>query len=159
MVNDFYKDLNAAKGAELLAAQCLAQLTDAYSFQNVGDLREYFHKGDIIATEKATGKQVFIEVKDDACIAATHNVLCEEEVYFKESASYRKGNMYSDYQIYCVVSQQARQMYLIDFSVLREHYKKGIYKVIPHQQQTTYCYLCSLKQIADWGAGIAVINY
>lgn len=105
MVDNFYNDLRAAKGAEYLVAECMAQLTDAYTFENVGDLREYFHKGDIIATDKATGKRTFIEVKDDACIANTKNVLCEETVFYSEQSKYEKGNMYSDYEIYCVVSQ------------------------------------------------------
>ena len=159
MVDNFYSDLNAAKEAELLAAQCLAQLTDAYTFESVGHIKEYFHKGDIKATNKQTGKVTFIEIKDDSRIATTKNVLCEEAVFYCESSEIKKGNMYSDYEIYCVVSKQERRIYIIDFSILRDHYKQGTYKVIPHSAQTTYCYLCSLEQISSWGAGIAVINY
>ena len=37
--------------------------------------------------------------------------------------------MYSDYDIYCVVSQAERKMYFFDFQVIKANYKKyGEYK-------------------------------
>jgi hypothetical protein len=86
-------------------------------------------------------------------------VLCEDEVYYCDSNTKERGNMGADYDIYCVVSRQARKVYIMDFATLKRNYKKGIYKVIPHPTQTTYCYLCSLHQVAEWGAGICIIEY
>lgn len=77
--------------------------TKKYTFEDVSNNREYFYKGDIKATS-STGKEIFIEVKDDSRIAESKNVLCEYEVYYKESNYYGKGNMKSNYDIYCVVS-------------------------------------------------------
>lgn len=159
MVDNFYSDMRQARGAELIVKESLSQLTDAYTFEDVANEREYRHKGDILAIERATGKRVFIEVKDDSCIARTRNVLCEESVWFEDDQEMRAGNMHCDSHIYCVVSQQERRIYVLDFETLKRNYKKGIYKVIPHPKQTTYCYLCSLHQVAEWGAGICTIDY
>lgn len=159
MVEDFYKDLSAAAKVERFVLKCLEQMTQDYTFEHIGGNRAYFNKGDILATEKATGRRIFIEVKDDSCISNTRNVLCEEEVYYLNDNRLEKGNMYSDYEIYCVVAQQARKILFIDFSILKENYKQGKYKVIPHKDQTTYCYLVSIDQILDWGADIAAIDY
>lgn len=46
----------------------------------------------------------FIEVKDDSRIADTGRVLCEERVCYKDGDYFQKGFMYSDYDIFCVVS-------------------------------------------------------
>jgi hypothetical protein len=61
--------------------------------------------------------------------------------------------------IYCIVSQPERKLYILDYKRLREIYKKGEFKVIPHTQQTTYCYLLELCRAKQWGALINTINY
>lgn len=66
--------------------------------------------------------------------------------------------MHSNYDIYCVVSWQENLIYVIDFSILKAHYKEGRYCVIPHKEQTTYCYLISLEKIKELGGLIAAIN-
>ncbi len=158
MVKNFYRDLNKARSAEKLVKDVFSQLTDNYDFEEVGNNRAYFHKGDIIATGK-DGRKIMIEVKDDGVIYKSGNVLCEEEVYYDEIQDYIKGNMYSDYQIYCVVSQPERAIYVIDFNKLRENYKKGEYKEIKHYDQTSICYLCNLAQVKQWGALIKKVKY
>ena len=75
-----------------------------------------------------------IEVKNDSVIHATGNVLCEEEVFYKEYGYYRDGFMYNDYEIYCVVSEPSRKIYVMDFKVLKEHYKEGRYKYFDYAQ-------------------------
>ena len=83
MLSNFKRDLAAARDAEILVLQLLMGATDDYDFFWVGDNREYFNKGDIKAIDKATGKESYIEVKDDSRIADTHNILCEEQIdYF-----------------------------------------------------------------------------
>lgn len=104
MLRDFYTDLNNAKGAEQLVLDTFTKLATGYTFENVSDIREYRYKGDIKAVA-ADGREIFIEVKDDSRIADTGNVLCEYENFLKEDGRFIKGNMYSNYDIYVVVSQ------------------------------------------------------
>lgn len=154
MANLFYRDLAEAKKTEELVRDVLSGLTFNYTFKPTDNE----HKGDIIATDWY-GNKHYIEVKDDSRIYKTHNVLCEEEVYFHEGDYTQPGNFYSDYEIYCVVSRPERKIYVIDFKKLHDNYKKGEYKVVPHAYQTTYCYLCSLGKIKQWGALIDTIEY
>ena len=158
MVRDFYSDLEKAKSAESLVANVFSSLTNDYTFEEVGDQREYFYRGDIKATT-ADGREVFIEVKNDSRIAETHNVLCEEEVFYKEGGYFGKGNMKSNYDIYCVVSQQDKKIYVIDFPILKANYRKGEFKVIHHYDQATYCYLLPLGTIKKLGGLITTIEY
>lgn len=102
---NFYEDREAARGAEVLTWQCLAQLSDKYVFNLVADDPEYYYKGDIIALDKETGKAIYIEVKNDSRIAQTRNVLCEEKVWYDYRNDYGAGNMHCASDIYCVVSQ------------------------------------------------------
>lgn len=158
MASSFRNDLNAAKRAEELVLEKFSELTKDYTFIDVSNIREYFNNGDILATA-ADGKEVFIEVKDDSRIAETNNLLCEEENFFYSIGEFVKGNFYSDYNIYCVVSQPERKIYVMDFSILKKHYKSGEFKEIHHKEQTSYCYLCPLPQVRSWGAMIAEIEY
>lgn len=157
MIKQFFTDLKNAKAAEELVRDTLASLAPGMTFKCVGDQPEYFHKGDIIAYGE--DRMYFIEVKDDSRIADTGNVLCEERVFFREGNYFQKGFMYSDYEIFCVVSQPERKMYFIDFNVLKQIYKKGEYKEIHHPQQYSECYLLELCRIKQYGALIKVIDY
>lgn len=158
MVFNFYTDLNNAREAERIVLEKFSQLAPQYTFTNVSNERQYFHKGDIKATA-ADGREIFIEVKDDSRIHQTHNVLCEYKVYYYESATYGRGNMESDYDIYTVVSKAERKIYVLDFPTLQANYKKGQRKEIPHYDQCTYCYLVSLKTLEQCGAIIDIIDY
>lgn len=158
MVTNFWEDLRQAQKAEDLVREVFSRLTSNYSFADVSGQKEYYHKGDIKATA-ADGREIFIEVKNDSRIAQTHNLLCEEECYYYATGSYIKGNFHSNYQIYCVVSQEERKIYVMDFSKLKAHYRSGCFKQINHAEQITYCYLCSLDSVRSWGAMIAEIEY
>ena len=158
MLTQFFIDLNKAKEAEQLVRQIFAQLTDQYQFVDVSNDKEYYYKGDIKAIA-ANGKEIYIDVKDDGTIHRTGNVLCEEEVYFKQSGHFGKGNMKSDYDIMAIVSKQEQKIYVIDFNILKQHYKKGEYKEINHPTQVTHCYLCELWRLRKWGALITTIDY
>ena len=125
MLTNFYDDLNKARAAERLTLDTLAALTTNYAFEMVADQREYFYKGDILATDCRTGKQYFIEVKDDSRIAETRNILCEYEVYFKDGGYTRKGNMYCESDVFAIVSKAEQKIYLIDFKTLQANYKRG----------------------------------
>lgn len=158
VVANFYRDLEKARKAEDLVRDVFASMTDDYTFTTVGDQREYFHKGDILAVD-ANGNKHFIEVKDDSCIGRTQNVLCEEEVFYNSIGDYLPGNMYSDYEIYCVVSQDTRKIYVIDFKVLKRIYHKGRYTDMPHKDQTSFVYLVPVAMIKRENGLIAVIDY
>lgn len=158
MTEQFYEDLEKAKDAEYLVRDLFASKTTKYRFERVAEDKKYYYKGDIRAIA-LDGHETFIEVKDDSRICDTHNVLCEESVYYKDTCEMGKGNMKSHYDIYCVVSRNERKVYVMDFPILQANYKKGYYKIIEHPWQRTYCYLCSLSEIKKWGALIDVIEY
>ena len=104
MLVDFFKDLEQAKPAEDLVLNTLSSLAPGYTFTNVSNIREYRYKGDIMVTTPR-GEQIFLEVKNDSRIADTSNVLCEYRNYIKDGDYFIKGNMCSDYDYYCIVSQ------------------------------------------------------
>ena len=159
MISNFYSDLSKARKAENLVYQVLSALTDDYAFEEVGDKREYFYKGDVKAHDECWDDDIFVEVKDDSCIYRTGNVLCEDKVFYKNNGEFGKGNMQSDYDYYAVVSQHDNLIYILDFDVLKKNYKKGQYKIIPHEEQNTYCYLCSINKLCKWGAMMYYIWY
>ena len=157
-VNGFLKDLAEARSAEELVLNVFSELSTDYKFEHVGADREFFYRGDIKATA-ADGREIFIEVKDDSVIHKTKNILCEEEVYYKDTDYYGKGNMQADYDIFVVVSRAERKLYVIDFEILRDNYQRGEYKEIDHPSQVTYCYLLPLGVAKRLNAVIEVVNY
>lgn len=159
MLENFATDLEKGKRAEVLVADTFKKLTNDYTFVNVGDVQKFYYKGDIKAIDK-DGNEIFIEVKNDSRIAETGRVLCEEEVYYKNVDYYGKGNMEkSDSDIYIVVSEQARKMYIFDFKILQKIYTKGEYREINHPAQTTYCYLLDICDAKRYGALIKILKY
>lgn len=157
-MKNFYRDAAAAKPAELLVLNTFAALAPNWEFQHVGANKDYYHIGDIIATHKESGKIAYIEVKNDASIANTHNVLCEESNYFYDGG-YQKGNMNSNYQYYCVVSQQERIIYVCDFSILKKYYKNGKFSYKYHDSNISYFYLLPLTELKALGGLLYVVEY
>lgn len=158
MLANFKTDLVKGKRAERIVKEVFTSLTDKYTFTDVSNNPSYYHKGDLLALA-ADGRQIFIEVKNDEVIHKTKNVLCEEEVYYKEADYYKDGFMHSDYQIYCVVSEPECRIYVIDFKVLKEIYKKGEFKHINHYAQFSDVYLLSLGILKKYGGLIDIIEY
>lgn len=159
MLRDFIKDLNKAKQGEHIVYSVLSSLYPNYSWEDVSDIREYRYRGDIRATDKATGQKFYFEVKDDSRIAETANILCEEENYLKETDRYIDGGMRADNDYYCVLSQKERKIYIFDFKILQQIYKQGSFKDIEHADQITYCYLLPIGTAKKAGALKKVINY
>ena len=158
MLKDFHSDLMNAKGAEKIVRDTFASLTNDFTFVDVSDDPQCYYKGDIKAI--SADKEIYIEVKDDSRIAETHKILCEEEVFYKDSDYYGKGNMSCKCDYYCVVSQQEKRIYVLDFNVLKQLYRKfGDYKEINHPSQITYCYLLDLCRAKQFGALLYKINY
>lgn len=158
MVEGFYRDLKKAKEAEQIVADVLSRKAPDYQFINVGDVREYYHKGDIKVI-LPSGEVHMVEVKDDSRIHETGNVLCEEYVYYFDCDCLQKGNMYSDYEIYCVVSKQDKKIYVIDFSILKSIYRRFDSKEIKHTAQLTFAYLVPIGALRRKGALIAELDY
>lgn len=158
MLVNFNTDLVKGKRAEQIVKEVFTALTDKYTFTDVSNNPSYYHKGDLLATA-ADGKQIFIEVKNDEVIHKTKNILCEEEVYYKEADYYQDGNMHSDYEIYAIVSEPERKIYVIDFKILKEHYRKGEFKRIEHYDQFSDVYLLPTGNIKRYGGLIDIIEY
>ena len=158
MKTQFQIDLAEAKKVEQLVLEHFQKLTNEYTFINVSDEPQYYHKGDIIAVAP-DGRKIFIEVKNDASIGNTNNVLCEEENYFYNTGEIKKGNFYSDYQIYCVVSQDKRKIWVMDFKVLKAHYKSGEPKRKYHPTQISDFYLLPLYVVKRHNGLIAELDY
>lgn len=156
MVKGFYDDLKKARKSEALVKHILEKVAPENTYTLTGDWFQNYGDIEVITPE---GEIHYVEVKDDSCIAKTRNILCEEEVYYGDSGKTLPGNMYSNYEIYCVLSRAERKLYVIDFSVLRANYKRGYYKEIPHPHQTTYAYMVELCKIKQWGGLIATLTY
>jgi len=159
MLKDFHSDLANAKIAEKIVRDTLASLTTDYTFEDVSDDPQFYYKGDIRAV--GDNKELYIEVKDDSRIADTGNILCEEEVYYKDDDRFAKGNMYCDSDYYCVVSQQERKIYVLDFKILKTIYRKYSedFKIIKHSEQDTYAYLLPICRAKQFGALLYKLNY
>lgn len=161
MLENFTRDLGIGRRAELTALEVFRQITDEFTFEDVANQKEYYHIGDIKATEKATGDSFFLEIKNDSRIAQTHNVLCEDSVYYYKDRVRKRGNMYNEgTRYYCIVSESERKIYMIDFFILQNIYKKrGRFITIPHIDQESNCYLISLKTLEEAGALKGTISY
>lgn len=160
MSNQFEIDLANAKEAEKIVKDTLTALTADYTFIDVSNEPEYYHKGDIKAID-SSGKEFYLEVKDDSRIADTQRILCEEEVYYKNSDYTAIGNMYSDYEYYCIVSKQDRKIYILDFDVLKKIYRKYAvdFKKINHKSQYSWCYLLEMCRAKQLGALMYKLSY
>ena len=156
MVSNFKADLTAAKEAEQIVKRAIAAAS--YEVSDVSDDPKYYHTGDLMITFPSGER--YVEVKDDSRIADTQNILCEEEVYYKESGTLVPGNMYSNYDIYAVVSKKENLIYFFDFKKLKEIYKRlGTYKRINHPEQYSDCYLLEMCRAKQFGALLAKVNY
>lgn len=158
MLDNFQRDLEFGQQAERIVQETFSALDSERTYELVGDIPQLYHTGDIRVTDKS-GNVRYIEVKNDSVIHKTGNVLCEDEVYYKRHDYLTNGNMYSNYDIYAVVSQEQRKIYVIDFRVLKKIYRKGSFKVIEHPQQTSYVYLLDINEIDRLGGLITVVNY
>ena len=158
MLANFKTDLVKGHRAEQVVKDVFTSLTDKYTFQDVSNNPSYYHKGDLLATA-ADGRQIYIEIKNDCRIADTKNILIEEEVYYKENDYYNKGFIYNDYEIYVVVSEPERKIYIFDFKVIKEHYRKGEYKRLDYYDQFSDVYLVPIGIIKKYNGLINIIEY
>lgn len=155
----FKQDAAAALPGELKTMEVLASLTNDYSFQHIDDQTVLGKRGDIIATNKQSGKSYYIEVKNDSRIAETGNVLCEYTKYFKDTGKYRCGSMSYNYEIFIINSTKNRCLYVIDFEKLKTFYSKGKWVQIEYDNEITYAFLVKLDEVQRQGALMNVIYY
>lgn len=161
MVQNFRSDLSKGRRGELIALSVFQSMTDKFTFEDVAEDTKYYHIGDIKATEKDTGEVIYLEIKNDACISYTRNVLCEERVYYFKDKTEKQGNMYNQgTKYYCVVSESEQKIYMLDFQQLQNCYKEyGRYKYLSYPDQASDCYLVSLDFLEKIGAVKGVIDY
>lgn len=150
---------NEAKITEKLVLNVMKSRTNDYEFEHLLDQEEWGHYGDIRATNKKTGEQFFIEVKEDNVIHRTNNVLCEYRKYFFDTATFKPGNMTYNYQFYCVLDQISRKIYVIDFNILRRIYQMGYPVEIEYYNEITFAYKLSLDIPRRYGAILHTIDY
>ena len=67
--------------------------------------------------------------------------------------------MYSHYDIYAVVSQEERKIYFIDFSILKQIYRRFELKEIHHPAQTTIGYLVPIGNIRSHNGLLGEVAY
>ena len=159
MVGNFFKDLAKAKVGEGIVLEVLKNCTGEYEFLDVSDDKTYWHKGDIDAYDAQKDKHYYLDVKMDSKIGKTHNILCEEEIYYEDDGVYKPGNMACDYDYLAIISVKAKCIYIIDFALLKQHYKEGYDYMKDHGEQTTYGTLFPLSKARDYGMLEAIINY
>lgn len=154
MLKNFKADLAIGQSGEQLVKEVLESMTDKYTFAASDDQ----HKGDLIASD-ASGNRIYLEIKTDSRIGDTHNILCEEEVFYYDTWSKKKGFMYSDYEVFCILSRSERKIYIIDFKILKANYKNGWCKELRYTDQESKCYFIKLEEIAAKGGLLYTINY
>ena len=160
MVSTFFEDLAEARVYEALVLEVLRNYkSNDYVFEDVTKDSEYYHKGDIVAYDTNTLEEKYIDVKNDSVMHKSHNILCEDKVFYKESNCYKKGFMYSDYDYIAFVSEPEKKIYMLDFALLKKHYKLGKFIRVYHGEQDTLGYLLPLKKAELLGIIKAEINY
>ena len=155
----FNKDLAFGKKAEEIVFNYFSSIDDKHTYIDVSDKSFYYHLGDIIAVDRETKEQILIEVKNDSCIHRTGNVVCEEWVHYKSTGQTKNGNIHNNNDIYIVVSQEQRKIYVMDMKVLKRIYLNGRYKEFDYAHQASGCFLVSLDSIRANGGLIAILDY
>ena len=155
--DQFEKDLQQGKDGEQVVLQYLQKT--GYSVEDVSGKRQDYHKGDLLIT-LPTGQTRYIEVKNDTVIGSSGNILCEEEVYYKDRDYLAPGFMYRDYDIYAIVSEDTRKIYFFDFSKLKEIYQRfGEYDRLDYPHQYSDVFYLPIHRAKQFGAFIAKVEY
>ena len=153
----FNIDLQQGKEGEAIVAQYLSK--QGYQVEDVSNDPKCYHKGDLQIL-LPTGEKRYVEVKNDTVIGKTQNILCEEEVYYKDKGYFAPGFMYSDYDIYAVVSMDQQEIYFFDFSKLKEIYKRlGTYKRLHYPDQYSDCFLLEVCRAKQFKAFYGKVKY
>lgn len=167
MVDNFYEDLEAARKAEKLVLDIFRNSgTEDYKFNDVSADPEYYHRGDIEVWDECWQYNIYVDVKDDGCVANTGNILAEHRVWYSNSG-WKKGFMQnSSYDYVAYLSQQDHKIYILHFDLWRKYYKTQYKKHIniPHYKngrniQTTDAYLMPLYKARELGIIVAEIDY
>lgn len=169
MNKDFLRCVEENKIAEQIAYEVLSLATFKpdldYKVHDVSNIKECQHKGDIFFRNKKDNSFSYVEVKNDSRIAgrpdSTGNILCEEQVYYEESGEWKDGFMRYCEDYLAVVSRQAKRIFIIDLSVLKQHYKQGkhIKKMKKNNWQHSEVYLYPLRCARKNGALLYEIDY
>lgn len=158
MLMNFDKDLAKGKKGEQIVKKVFSERDKNHQYIDVSNDPKYYYKGDLIAVA-ADGKKTMVEVKNDGVIHKTHNILCEEAVFMKQKGKFNKGFMYSDYELFCVLSEPERKIYMVDFQILKQIYKQGRYKRFDYPDQYSDCYLLPIGTLKQYGGLINVVSY
>ena len=124
MFKQFKIDLLNAKEAERIVMEVLQTLSgDTYTYTNVSENKEYWHKGDILCEDKIYYCRNYIDVKDDSCISRTGNILAEDRVYYEDDGIFIDGFMKTaKYDYVAYVSKADNKIYMLDFQLWKKNY-------------------------------------
>jgi hypothetical protein len=158
--SNFKVDLQNSKEAEKIVLSVLAKCAfeDKY-FEDVSDIPDFWHYGDIVVRDRDGMFDCFIDVKDDSRIADTRNILCEERVYYTNNNQFKEGFMYSGYDYIAIVSKKEKKIYIIDFKKLQKHYKEGRSMCLSYGWQYSDIFLYPLDKAYKYNMVVAEIEY
>ena len=157
-VSNFQADLQKGKIGEKIALDVLQGTTENYAFEDVSDLKEYHHKGDIMVLRDGE-LECFIDVKDDGVLHKSRNILCEDKVYYRKQKQMKDGFMHYDYNYLAIVSQPEKKIYIIDMKKLKKHYKEGLKRELHYSWQYSICYFVPLEKAYKYNMVVAEIDY
>lgn len=155
-MNNFNADYLRGKEGEDIVSKIITQLTQDYIIYPVTDLHEQYY-GDYKLIDRLSNDEVYIEVKRDDFIAKTGNFYLEEWQYFEQYD--KPGFMYHPYQFLIFVSMQNKMLYVIDFTALRDNYKRSHTHEYPRSGYGREYYLCDEYQLRKWKALMYKIDY
>ena len=146
---DFFEDVARAKTAEAIVLNALeANKKAGTEIIDVSENPEYYDRGDILI-RMSSGKEVFVDVKDDTCVGRTGNVFVEECAVY-ESGYVGEGWIHSDYDFIAICSRDTCTIYIIDFAKLKRLYRQLGKPIACHfSDHSTYGTLVSLDNLRN----------
>ena len=162
MVKGFMEDLKKAKRGERIVLEVLRSATRDFTFDDVSDCEECFHKGDIVIHDPFWSSDYYIDVKDDGCISSTGNLLAEHRVWYKDTGWCEGFMQNSNYDFVAYLSQPDKKIYILDFPLWQRYYQKHFknHIFIPHGgEQTTDAFLMPLNKARKLDIVICELDY
>lgn len=156
------RELAKNKPAELLAYQVMKTIyEDKVDLRYVADVPKFYHRGDIVGRRHEDGEITFFDVKNDGEISRTGNIFAETHKYFNNNRKERHSGFMEngEYDYLLIVNQKDKQIYVVDFEVLKEIHK--LYREVPSYHDDALCYgrIVPLERAKARGALLYTIDY
>lgn len=156
-------EINKNRIGETILYNVLCAMYDGRTdikIENVACDEECYHLGDIRITNSA-GKIYYFDAKNDGRINETGNVFCEDyKKFYSNSQKIHSGFMRDGkYDILCVIDRIGSKIYFINFSKLKEIYKKYRFVGTELEDAISYGYVVPISEIEKIGAMEMVVDY